>query len=177
MLSLQLRSRHAWSAVQSFLLSSRPTTVHVRRHFGLALAHVAAAALTLSLAACTGGAAAPSAAGPAAASSLSPQDAARLRFYKAEVLPTLQANCLRCHGGMNRRGGFNMSTRAGLLQGGKDGPAVVLGHPEDSLLLHVIDPKLATNDPMRMPPKGDRLSDAQVTAIRKWVSDGVMMDR
>ncbi|MFN2977537.1 c-type cytochrome domain-containing protein [Terriglobus aquaticus] len=156
---------------------SRPTTVHVLRHFGLALAHLAVAAAVLPLSGCSGGAASPTAASPAAAASTNPQQAARLQFYRREVLPTLQANCLRCHGGMNRRGGFNMSTRANLLQGGKDGPAVIIGRPEDSLLLHVLDPKLAADDPMRMPPKGDRLSAAQVAAIRKWVADGLVMDR
>ena len=130
------------------------------------------------LAGCSGGAASVGAAnaGPAP-SSRSPQDAARLHQYQAEVLPTLQANCLRCHGGMNRRGGFNMSTRANLLQGGKDGPAIVPGHLEDSLLLHVIDPNLAEDDPMRMPPRGERLTAAQIAAIRKWVMDGAVTER
>lgn len=77
---------------------------------------------------------------------------------------------------MNRRGGLNMSTRAMLLQGGKDGPVVIPGRPEDSLLVKVISPGLADGDPMRMPQKGS-LTAAEVATLRKWVADGVVMDR
>ncbi len=101
----------------------------------------------------------------------------RLADYKAHVEPVLQANCLRCHGGMNRRGGLNMSTRSALLQGGKDGAVVVPGRPEDSLLIKLVSPGLAEDDPMRMPPKGARLRAEDVAALRKWVAEGVVMDR
>ena len=97
--------------------------------------------------------------------------------YQAEVQPILQANCFRCHAGMNRRGGLDMSTRARLLQGGKDGVVVIPGRPEDSLLIKVIGPNLSPDDPMRMPPKGTRLTEAQVATLRKWVADGAVMDR
>ena len=156
--------------------------MHVSRHLGLVVTYVGFTAALLLLSGCssavqaagTGPANQAGAAGPALND---PQGAAKLHFYQSEVLPTLQANCLRCHGGMNRRGGLNMSTRANLLQGGKDGAVVILGRPEDSLLLRVINPRLPDDDPMRMPPKGDRLTDAQVAAIRKWVADGLVMDR
>lgn len=103
-------------------------------------------------------------------------DSPQLRAYRRDVLPILQSNCARCHGGMNRRGGLNMSTRAMLLQGGKDGPVVIPGRPEDSLLVKVISPGLADGDPMRMPQKGS-LTAAEVATLRKWVADGVVMDR
>ena len=154
-------------------------TMHVSRHKCLAVPYAfVAAGVAGALLALSGCSAAVQAAGAGqTAGSADPQQAARLHQYQAEVLPTLQANCLRCHGGMNRRGGLNMSTRAALLQGGKDGAVVVLGRPEDSLLVRVINPKLPEDDPMRMPPKGERLTDAQVAAIRKWVADGAVMDR
>lgn len=151
-------------------------TMHVLRHLGLAVAYAAmASGLLVALGGCSS---AVQAAGRGQASQpTDPQQAAKVHQYQTEVLPTLQANCLRCHGGMNRRGGLNMSTHANLMQGGKDGAVVVLGRPEDSLLLRVINPKLPEDDPMRMPPKGERLTDAQVAAIRKWVADGAVMDR
>lgn len=158
--------------------------MHVLRHnwLGFAYAGASAALLSISLIGCSSAVQAAGAGGTGGGrvdpqTSSDPQLAAKLHFYQAEVLPTLQANCLRCHGGMNHRGGLNMSTRAALLQGGKDGAVVILGRPEDSLLVRAIDPKLPEGDPMRMPPKGERLSDAQVAAIRKWVADGVAMDR
>lgn len=114
----------------------------------------------------------PSAHIPAMADAADP----KLQAYLDQVKPILQANCLRCHGGMNRRGGLNMSTRALLLQGGKDGVVVIPGRPEDSLLVKVISPGMAADDPMRMPLKGN-LSPAEIATLRKWVADGVVMDR
>ena len=32
--------------------------------------------------------------------------AAGLKMYTEKVVPIFQANCYRCHGGMNHRGGF-----------------------------------------------------------------------
>ena len=153
--------------------------MHVSNHIWLAATHVGHATALLSFSGCSPAvqAAATGQASQSAPGGTDPQQATRVHFYQTEVLPTLQANCLRCHGGMNRRGGLNMSTRASLLQGGKDGAVVVLGRPEDSLLLRVINPKLPEDDPMRMPPKGDRLTEVQVAAIRKWVADGLVMDR
>lgn len=100
----------------------------------------------------------------------------RLDIYLHQVQPILQNNCFRCHTGMNRRGGLSMGTRALLLQGGKDGPAVLPGRPEDSLLIKLISPGLADGDPMRMPQKGT-LTPREVSTLRKWVADGAVMDR
>ena len=142
------------------------------RHFRLVTLYgTAAFALQLFLSGCSAAPVAPVV--HAAAAAADP----KLQQYKTAVEPVLQSNCLRCHGGMNRRGGLNMSTRANLMAGGKDGVVVIAGRPEDSLLVKVIGPGLAEDDPMRMPPKGTRLSVEEVAAIRKWVADGAVMDR
>ena len=53
-----------------------------------------------------------------------------------EILVTiLYVKCLVCHGKQNSEGGLDMRTRASLLKGGKSGPAIILGKPEESLLL------------------------------------------
>ena len=45
-------------------------------------------------------------------------------FYK-DVLPVLRAHCFECHGGREKvQGGFQLTSRAGLLKGGELGPAV-----------------------------------------------------
>ena len=152
--------------------------MHLLRQFGLAAAYAGAATALLAAGGCNSAVqAAPASAAQVGAAAGDPHGAEKLHFYQTEVQPVLQRNCLRCHGGMNRRGGLNMSTRAALLQGGKDGVVVIPGRPEDSLLIRVIGPRLPEGDPMRMPPKGERLTDAEVAAIRRWVVEGVVMDR
>jgi cytochrome c len=102
-------------------------------------------------------------------------DAASPAFYTERVKPIFQANCFRCHGGMNRRGGLSFDTRAGLMKGGHHGPAVVPGDPANSRLIRLIRHEGPKNDPMDMPPKRDKLSDADIAIVTRWVQAGAIM--
>jgi mono/diheme cytochrome c family protein len=102
-------------------------------------------------------------------------DAASLAFYSQKVVPVFQANCYRCHGGMNHRGGFQMDTRAGMAKGGHDGAVIVPGHPEQSLLVKLIRHEGPKNDPMPMPPHKDKISDADIATVEQWVRAGAIM--
>ena len=103
-----------------------------------------------------------------------PDPAASPAFYTGHVQPILQANCYRCHAGLNHRGGLVLDSRAGLLKGGHDGVVVVPGHPEQSLLIKLIRHEGPPNDPMPMPPKG-KLSDADIAVVEQWVRAGAVM--
>ena len=97
-----------------------------------------------------------------------------VEFYNGKVLPILQANCYRCHGGLNHRGGLNIETREGMLKGGHDGSVLVPGHPEQSLLIKLIRHEGPADDPMPMPPKS-KLSDADIATVTAWVAAGAKM--
>lgn len=104
------------------------------------------------------------------------EDASRPEFYTGSVRPILVANCFRCHGGMNHRGGLNMETRAALLKGGKDGAALVPGDPERSLLVRLMRHEGPPGDPMPMPPQPrPKLSDADIAVVERWVKAGAVM--
>lgn len=102
-------------------------------------------------------------------------DAGSVEFYQQKVKPIFDANCFRCHGGVNHRGGLSFDTQAGLMKGGHDGVVVVVGHPEDSLLVKLIRHEGPANDPMPMPPKGDKLSDADIATVTAWIKAGAKM--
>jgi mono/diheme cytochrome c family protein len=102
-------------------------------------------------------------------------DPASLAFYSQKVVPVFQANCYRCHAGMNHRGGFQMDTRAGMAKGGHDGAVIVPGHPEQSLLVKLIRHEGPKNDPMPMPPHKDKISDADIATVEQWVRAGAIM--
>lgn len=125
----------------------------------------------LVLAAFTGGSSQVQAA-PAAGAG---DDAASLKFYTEKVVPVFQANCYRCHGGMNHRGGFTMDTKAGMAKGGHDGAVIVPGSPEKSLLVKLIRHEGPANDPMPMPPHKDKISDADIATVEQWVKAGAIM--
>ncbi|HEX7157982.1 MAG TPA: c-type cytochrome domain-containing protein [Edaphobacter sp.] len=101
-------------------------------------------------------------------------EAAKPEFYTQKVRPIFEANCYRCHGGMNHRGGLTIDTRAGMLKGGHDGAVLVPGDPEKSLLVKLIRHEGPANDPMPMPPRG-KLSDADIATVERWVRAGATM--
>jgi hypothetical protein len=90
-------------------------------------------------------------------------------FFESRVRPLLVENCHRCHStATKQRGNLLLDSRAGLLKGGDNGPAVVPGHPERSLLIKAVG--YADAD-LRMPPKG-RLGAEQVADLTAWVRMG-----
>ena len=101
-------------------------------------------------------------------------DPASMEFYTQNVQPVLKANCYRCHGGMNHRGGLNIETKASMMRGGKEGAVLAPGHPENSLLIKLIRHEGPADDPMPMPPKG-KLSDADIATVTTWVKAGAIM--
>jgi mono/diheme cytochrome c family protein len=101
-------------------------------------------------------------------------EAARPEFYTTKVQPIFQENCYRCHGGMNRRGGLSLASRAGVMKGGKDGVVVVPGDPAASLLVKLIRHEGPAEDPKPMPPKG-KLTDADIATVERWVRAGAVM--
>ena len=97
-------------------------------------------------------------------------------FYTESVQPIFQANCARCHAGANHRGGLNIDTRESLLKGGHHGPAIVPGHPEQSLMVKLIRHEGPTDDPMNMPPDPKpKISDADIATVETWIKAGAAM--
>src|SRR5207247_6390019 len=69
--------------------------------------------------------------------------------FEKDIRPILKANCFDCHGeGEKLKGGLDLRLRRLMLKGGEDGPVVVPGKPNRSLLL-----KLVTSGEM---PKRDK---------------------
>ena len=88
-----------------------------------------------------------------------------LPTFKADVLPILAENCLMCHGQEPRQGGLDLQSLASLLKGGESGAAIVVGNPDQSLLME----KLVTG---QMPPGGKALSADDIQRIRSWIERG-----
>ncbi len=103
------------------------------------------------------------------------EDPGKPEYYRANVKPILDANCARCHGGLNHRGGLNLDTREGMLKGGHDGTVLVPGDPDKSLLVRLIRHEGPADDPMPMPPKKPKLSDDDIAVVAKWVKAGAVM--
>ena len=59
------------------------------------------------------------------------------QFYKDKVRPILVQNCYKCHTD-DPNSHLRVDSRAAVLQGGKRGPAMVPGDPEQSLLIEAV---------------------------------------
>jgi hypothetical protein len=89
----------------------------------------------------------------------------KIEFFEARIRPVLANNCFACHTD-NKLGGLRVDSRVALLEGGKSGPAIKLGHPEDSLLMKAVmqaDPKL------KMPMGGNKLKDNEIADLKYWI--------
>jgi len=94
--------------------------------------------------------------------------------YIKDIHPILQASCGNCHLNGNRKGGLRLDTRDQVLQGGKSGPAVVVGDSGKSLLIKLV----AGHDPDRiMPIGGDPLPPRQIALLRAWIDQGLSFSK
>ncbi len=92
--------------------------------------------------------------------------------FESDILPIFEDNCLDCHGPDKDRSGFRVDLRAVMLKGGDTGlPTIVPGDWEASYLMEVVT---HLDEEMAMPPKGDKLSDAQIELLKQWVNQGAI---
>src|SRR3954466_3594905 len=90
-----------------------------------------------------------------------------LTFFENNIRPLLVERCYQCHSQQSEklRGGLLLDSRDGLLKGGKTGVAIVPGAPDKSLLIQAVR---YTNEDLQMPPKGEKLTAAQIASLETW---------
>jgi mono/diheme cytochrome c family protein len=100
----------------------------------------------------------------------SPED---LAFFTQSIQPLFETHCYECHSGKadSIKGQLRLDTRDGLRHGGESGPALIPGHPEQSLLLEAVR---HSHKDLQMPPpkKGKKLSDSALAALEHWIQIG-----
>ncbi|MEI6794251.1 MAG: DUF1549 domain-containing protein, partial [Verrucomicrobiota bacterium] len=99
-----------------------------------------------------------------------------LEFFEKNVRPILSDRCYECHSASKNssKGGLILDSRDGAFKGGDEGPSVVPGNLEKSLLIKAVrytDPEFA------MPPKktGGKLPDDKIAILEEWVKMGAPM--
>src|ERR1700724_4334729 len=89
-------------------------------------------------------------------------------FFETRIRPVLATNCYSCHT-TSKLGGLKLDSRASLLQGGTSGPAIVPGHPADSLLIKAVR---QTDAKLKMPMGGAKLNERQIADLAYWIQIG-----
>ena len=91
-----------------------------------------------------------------------------IEFFENKVRPLFSEHCIQCHGANAQkiRGGLRLTSRDEMLGGGDTGPAIVPGHPEESLLISSVQ-----YEDYEMPPKG-KLKDSEIDILVQWIKMG-----
>src|SRR5437763_7861639 len=89
--------------------------------------------------------------------------------YDRDVKPIFAKHCTSCHGADKQKSSLRLDRRAGALAGGDGGAAIVPGKSADSRLIKLV----SSDDPdVRMPPKGARLTGAEIAVLQQWINEG-----
>ena len=89
--------------------------------------------------------------------------------FERAVVPILLSRCLECHQAGEPAGKLDLTSQAALLKGGRSGPAVVPGKPEESFLVERVEKG-------QMPPKKlgkpQPLPRDEQQTLREWIAAG-----
>src|SRR3954467_5744184 len=85
--------------------------------------------------------------------------------YNDQILPIFRNACLNCHNPDKKKAGLDLTTYGATMVGSENGPVLKPGSADGSLIFKVC---AQTEDP-KMPPKGDKLTDAELTMLKNWI--------
>ena len=88
-------------------------------------------------------------------------------FFEKKIRPLLVERCQKCHSGTEPKGGLRLDSGESLLQGGESGLAVIVGKPEESLLMQAV----RHQNGLKMPPD-EKLTETQIVDLATWIQAG-----
>jgi cytochrome c553 len=97
--------------------------------------------------------------------------AEQVKYFEEKVRPILAANCYKCHGTENQKGNLRLDLREMALAGGENGPVIIPGKPEESLLVEAINWQS-----FEMPPTG-KLGNREIATLTEWIKLGAPMPK
>ena len=90
-------------------------------------------------------------------------------YFLSKIEPLLRQRCYECHSHEKKmKGGLTLDSKSGWEQGGDSGPALVVGKPEESLLVRMVR---WADEEHQMPPK-EKLAPAEIALMEEWVKRG-----
>lgn len=101
----------------------------------------------------------------AAASEPTPEQA---DYFEKHVRPILVEHCHQCHGDKKQEASLRLDSRETILKGGDSGPSVVLGKPDESLVIAAVGRRGSVS---AMPPDTS-LKPHEIAALTKWIEMG-----
>lgn len=90
--------------------------------------------------------------------------------FSTQIKPILNNNCITCHGGVKKSGGFSLLFEEEAFANTKSGkPAIIRGDASGSEFIR----RLTEKDPeLRMPYEKPQLSDEEIDLLTRWIDEG-----
>jgi WD40 repeat protein len=96
--------------------------------------------------------------------------------YAREIEEILQNKCTGCHGSVLAENRLNLETVAGMLKGGKRGPAIVSGQADASLLFRMAAHRVEPVMPPKDKPVNKPLNPDELGLLKLWIDAGAPDD-
>src|SRR5215510_10856161 len=94
--------------------------------------------------------------------------------YAKQLRPIFAKYCLECHNTKAAKGGLDLETHKGMLEGSDNGPVIAVGKANESLLIQSVEGKGRN----LMPPKSKTLrpTKEEIATLRAWINAGAKDD-
>jgi WD40 repeat protein len=96
--------------------------------------------------------------------------------YAKEIAELLEDKCTGCHGSVLAEKGLNLESVAGMLKGGKRGPAIVRGKADESLMFKMAAHRVAPVMPPEDKPANKPMLPLELGLLKLWIDQGAMDD-
>lgn len=103
------------------------------------------------------------------ATAVSAQEAQKLT-YDDHIRPLLENKCFSCHNPDKKKGGLELTSYSGLMNGGSGGAVVDAGNPSGSRMWTMS----AHKEEPYMPPEGAPLEAKDLALLSKWIEGGLL---
>ncbi|MBC7967643.1 MAG: DUF1553 domain-containing protein, partial [Fuerstia sp.] len=89
-----------------------------------------------------------------------------------DVMPIVLLRCTACHGARLQQGGVDLRTPAAMRRGGSNGPALIPGDPDASLMIQRIESEACPPRDLLLKFFVKRPPASEVKVLRNWIAAG-----
>src|SRR3954470_14632192 len=101
-----------------------------------------------------------------------PPASKRAVLFAKDIKPIFDAKCIQCHGPDKQKSQFRLDQKEAALKGGENhSPDIRPGNSAQSPLIHFV---YGLVKDMKMPAKGDPLTQEEIGLLRAWIDQGAL---
>ena len=108
----------------------------------------------------------------AGARSTTPVNEGNQQLTQHDVQPIVLLRCTACHGGRVQQGGLDLRTPAGMKVGGMNGPALIPGDADSSLMIQRVESQACPPREMLLKFFVKRPPASELQTLRDWIDAG-----